>query len=87
MPAYAHTLPNRPPSEWEPLFTPFGAGEDECQRNNCQKCANLEPYHGHLNKVAYLTAKFASEMFPADSVESKSAHQWGYLTGLWHDLG
>ena len=47
----------------------------------------MEPYHGHLNKVAYHTAKFATEMFPMDSEESKSAHQWGYLTGLWHETG
>jgi CRISPR-associated endonuclease/helicase Cas3 len=87
MPAYAHTLQHRLPCEWEPLFTPFGEGDDECQWNSCQKCANLVPYHGHLNKVAWWTAKFAAEMFTADSEESKSAHQWGYLAGLWHDLG
>lgn len=85
MPFYAHTskLPDgtiAPQSEWEPLFTPFG--EDETQ-----KCESLTPTHGHLNKVAYWTAKFAAEMFPENSEESKSAHQWGYLTGLWHDLG
>jgi CRISPR-associated endonuclease/helicase Cas3 len=47
----------------------------------------MAPNHGHLNKVAYWTAQFASKMFPKDSPESQSAHQWGYLTGLWHDLG
>jgi len=26
-------------------------------------------------------------MFPPDSIGSKSAHDWGYLAGLWHDLG
>lgn len=26
-------------------------------------------------------------MFPAGSSESKSAKDWGNLTGLWHDLG
>lgn len=87
MPAYAHTLEGQPKEKWEPLFTPFGAGENECQREHCEKCKNLEPYHGHLNKVAYWTATFAAEMFPAKSEESKSARQWGYLTGLWHDLG
>ncbi len=87
MPCYAHTLKNQPKEKWEPLFTPFGEADNECQRDNCTKCKNLEPYHGHLNKVAYWTATFASEMFPKDSTESKSAHQWGYLTGLWHDLG
>lgn len=84
---YAHTLEGQPPESWEPLFTPFGDGLDECQREHCEKCKNLEPYHGHLNKVAYWTAKFASEMFAPDSTEAKSAWDWGYLAGLWHDLG
>jgi CRISPR-associated endonuclease/helicase Cas3 len=86
-PPYAHTLPERPREEWEPLFTPFGDGADLCQRESCQKCQRLEPDHGHLNKVAYWTAKFASEMFAPDSPERQSAHEWGYLAGLWHDLG
>lgn len=89
---YAHTKTNSDGTmadrrEWEPLFTPFGAGENECQRTSCRKCEEMHPRHGHLNKVAYWTGKFAAEMFPANSEESKSAHQWGYLTGLWHDLG
>lgn len=91
---FAHTskLPdgkttNPDSSTWEPLFTPFGPGVNDCQRDTCKACADLEPQHGHLNKVAYHTAQFAAEMFPENSEESKSAHQWGYLTGLWHDLG
>jgi CRISPR-associated endonuclease/helicase Cas3 len=86
---YAHTHPDFPsdPSKWEPLFTPFGEGAEQCQRDTCQKCRDLEPYHGHLNKVAFWTAKFASEMFVPETDDAKSAHQWGYLTGLWHDLG
>jgi len=57
MPFYAHTskLPDgtiAPHSEWEPLFTPFGPGENECQHNTCKACADLETQHGHLNKVA-----------------------------------
>jgi len=84
---YAHTLKDQPREKWEPLFTHFGEGESECQHATCQKCESMAPNHGHLNKVAYWTAKFAAEMFPADSEESKTAHQWGYLTGLWHDLG
>lgn len=84
---YAHTIKDQPKEKWEPLFTQFGDGEQECQRNSCQKCGDLHPQHGHLNKVAYWTSKFASEMFPADSEESQSAYQWGFLTGLWHDLG
>ena len=91
---YAHTfkLPdgkttNPDTSNWEPLFTSFGPGKNECQRDSCKACSDLEPQHGHLNKVAYHTAQFAAEMFPENSKESKLAHQWGYLTGLWHDLG
>ena len=89
---YAHTKNNpdggrAPQSEWEPLFTPFGEDDDQCQRESCAKCERMEPQHGHLNKVAYWTAKFAAEMFPAGSQERESARQWGYLTGLWHDLG
>ena len=91
-PPYAHTHPEHPDPKdaakyWEPLFTPFGEGEDQCQRETCEKCKSLEPNHGHLNKVAYWAAKFASEMFAPDSAEAKSAHDWGYLAGLWHDLG
>lgn len=94
MPFHAHTsklsdgkTTNPDSSSWEPLFTSFGKGENNCQRETCQSCADLQPQHGHLNKVAYHTAKFAAEMFPDNSEESKSAHQWGYLTVLWHDLG
>lgn len=81
-PIYAHTLPGKPPGEWEPLFTPFGDTEEECRRETCEKCRQLEPNHGHLNKVAWWTAKFASEMFAADSTEAKSAREWGYLTDM-----
>lgn len=86
-PFYAHTLDGKPPSEWEPLFTPFGDAADECQRATCEKCRDFSPDHGHLNKVAWWSAKFASEMFAPDSTEAKSAWDWGYLAGLWHDLG
>jgi CRISPR-associated endonuclease/helicase Cas3 len=87
LPPYAHTLPGKPEKEWEPLFTSYGEAEHLCQREKCEKCRGLEPYHGHLNKVASWTAKFASEMFSAHSTEAKSARDWGYLSGLWHDLG
>ncbi len=91
-PPYAHTKTRTdgspaPQSEWEPLFTPFGDAPDKCQGKNCEKCERLEPDHGHLNKVAWCTAKFASEMFSPDLTEAKSGWDWGYLTGLWHDLG
>lgn len=84
---YAHSLEGKSQEHWEPLFTPFGNGEGDCQRNSCQKCEQMDPKHGHLNKVAFWTAKFASEMFPASSADFKSAWDWGYLAGLWHDLG
>lgn len=79
--------PNRPPNEWEPLFTPFGQGPDECRGRACEACRDLSPQHGHLNKVAWWTAEFAAGMFPVGSEEAESARQWGHLTGLWHDLG
>ena len=87
LPPYAHTLSGRPEEEWEPLFTPFGAAADQCQGHNCPKCRRLQPDHGHLNKVAFWTASFAAAMFAPDSAEAKSAWDWGYLAGLWHDLG
>jgi len=86
MTCYAHTLKDQPKEKWEPLFTPFGEGEKECQRHTCQKCEAMSPHHGHLNKVAYWTAQFAAEMLPTGP-DRDAAHQWGYLTGLWHDLG
>lgn len=85
---FAHSAPSG--QDWEPLFTPFGSGEEECSGKGGQPCAlchKLNSNHGHLNKVAWWSAKFASEMFPAESEESKNAGQWGYLAGLWHDLG
>ncbi|MFK5921352.1 MAG: CRISPR-associated endonuclease Cas3'' [Verrucomicrobiota bacterium] len=94
MPFYAHTKENTDgspaaQSEWELLFTPFGDGDKECQGKNgdsCQKCHDMDPQHGHLNKVAYWSGKFAAEMFPEEA-DRESARQWGYLAGLWHDLG
>lgn len=83
---FAHSLEDKSQEYWEPLFTPFGKGEGDCQRGSCQKCEQMDPKHGHLNKVAFWTAKFASEMF-APGPDRESAQQWGYLTGLWHDLG
>ncbi len=85
---YAHTDPKSSnPADWEPLFTPFGDGEEECAGHSCKKCARLERNHGHLNKVAWWTAKFAEEMFPVQSAEAKAAREWGWVAGLWHDLG
>lgn len=84
---YAHSREGRPVEEWEPLFTAFGDGEGECRGRECEDCRNLVPQHGHLNKVAWWAGKFAEEMFVAGSEEGKAAWQWGYLAGLWHDLG
>ena len=88
-PPYAHTHPDFPddPSKWEPLFTPFGEAAGQCQGPNCPNCQRLQPDHGHLNKVAFWTASFAAEMFAPDSPAAMSARDWGYLAGLWHDLG
>lgn len=92
---YAHTKtrPNGelyPESEWEPLFSENCANLKNGVADSptaCPHCESLAPSHGHLNKVAYLAGKFASEMFPAGSDDSKTAQQWGFLAGLWHDLG
>ncbi len=94
MPPYAHTLDDRPETEWEPLFTPFGEIDPidpttACSGRNgepCEHCENLAPYHGHLNKVAWWAAKFAAGMFPPGP-DRDAARQWAYLAGLWHDLG
>jgi len=83
---YAHSHPEKPddPSQWEPLFT------EDCgtlHGETCAQCQSLSSNHGHLNKVAYLAGKFASEMFPEGSEEAKTAKKWGQLVGWWHDLG
>lgn len=84
---YAHSREGCPVEEWEPLFTPFGDGAGECKGRECEDCRNLVPEHGHLNKVAWWAGKFAEEMFAPGSEEGKQAGEWGYLAGLWHDLG
>jgi CRISPR-associated endonuclease/helicase Cas3 len=83
---YAHSLADGPKEEWEPLFTSFGEGDNECQGKDCEQCKQLEPLHGHMNKVAFMAGGFAANMFP-EGKDRDSAFQWGYLTGLWHDLG
>ena len=85
---YGHTHPDFPddPTKWEPLFTPFGDEEYQCRGIHCAKCRQLVPKHGHVNKVAFWCAKFAAEMFPPGE-NRDAARQWGYLAGLWHDLG
>ncbi len=88
-PFYAHTKTCSdgslcPEREWEPLFSEDCVG---LKGKPCPKCEALDPQHGHLNKVAYWCAKFAAEMFPEGSEDRETAHQWGFLAGLWHDLG
>lgn len=83
---FAHSHPQFPEDtkHWEPLFS------EDCPTLHgaeCAKCENLDPAHGHLNKVAYLAGKFAAEMFPTGSEESQISVQWGRLAGWWHDLG
>lgn len=91
---YAHSTQTSSKADWEPLFTPFGevntnGAQLACGSKNggaCNHCESMHPMHGHLNKVAYWTAKFAANMF-CDQGDKQTASQWGYVTGLWHDLG
>jgi hypothetical protein len=62
-------------SKWEPLFT---ADCPALEGKDCIACADLHADHGHLNKVAWWTSKFA---------EALDAKEWGFLAGKWHDLG
>jgi len=83
---FAHSHPHYPDdlSQWEPLFTP------DCPAlggERCEACERLDRNHGHLNKVAWWTAKFAEEMFRKGTREAETARQWGYIAGLWHDIG
>ena len=87
LPPFAHSMPGQPEGKWEPLFTPFGDEPGLCRRESCPHCASLAPSHGHLNKVAYWTGRFAEDMFPPSSREADAARQWGFVVGLWHDLG
>jgi len=76
---YAHTQgPEK--KDWEPLFTPACP---TLSGQLCEACQNLDPKHGHLNKVAHLAATFAAEMFPPGP-NRESAKQWAHLAGLWH---
>ncbi len=53
---YAHSAPDG--SAWEPLFS------ENCpalKGDPCEQCERLDRFHGHLNKVAWWTAKFAEE--------------------------
>ena len=87
MSCFAHSHPD-PDQPWEPLFTPFGEEEPACVGFPiCEKCREMVPQHGHLNKVAWWNAKFMQDMFPEGSEDAKTAAEWGYLAGLWHDLG
>ena len=74
---YAHTHPDFPSDceKWEPLFT---ADCPALEGKDCMACTDLHASHGHLNKVAWWTSKFA---------EALDAKEWGFLAGKWHDLG
>lgn len=83
---HAHSHPDWPhdSSRWEPLYS------DTCQTlsdGTCRACLEVDPDHGHLNKVASLAGQFASGMFPSAAPEASVARAWGQLAGLWHDLG
>lgn len=81
---YAHTHPDFPEAKdaedhWELLFTPFGEGNGECRGYpDCEACESMDPKHGHLNKVAWWTAKFAEKI---------GFKHHGFLAGSLHDFG
>lgn len=84
---FAHSKHNNdgrpvPKGEWEPLFTPFGGDpQTQCQGGKgsfCPKCEELDPRHGHLNKVAHLASQFAEKL-------DLGLH--GFTAGLLHDFG
>jgi len=65
--------------EWEGLYTACTSLDCNGLERECSDC-------GHLDRVARLTQSFASQMFASGTEESKSAAEWGYLNGIWHDL-
>lgn len=87
---FAHSKEDESPETWEPLFTPFSKiskiskSENVCEAAECSRCESLEPLHGHLNKVGFWAAKFASQMIPR---ERETLAGWARAAGLWHDLG
>ena len=91
---YAHTREGHPPATWEPLYTPISQKDrahpvdfsKAQQGEEFKKCHDMNPQHGHLNKVAYWTARFAKKL----GIGQKDHHlleNWAYYTGLLHDLG
>jgi len=66
--------------EWEELYTACTSLDCNGLGGKCSDC-------GHLDRVARLTQSVASQMFAPCTEESKSAAEWGYLNGIWHDLG
>ena len=86
---YAHTKADEsgktlPPEHWEPLFS---AACPALEGAPCERCADMQAGHGHLNKVGWLAGCFAADMFAAGSEEAEITRQWAWLAGLWHDLG
>jgi hypothetical protein len=82
----AHSDPQNPTdlSQWEPLFTP---GRPALSGKRCEACERMDRNHVHLNKVAWWTAKFTEQIFRKGSQEAETARQWGYIAGLWLDIG
>jgi CRISPR-associated endonuclease/helicase Cas3 len=83
---YAHTLVDdtgelMADSHWEPLYSD---GCAQLRGEKCLRCEAMDAQHGHLNKVAYLCAKFCGELNPP---HARSLSDWGYTAGLWHDIG
>jgi CRISPR-associated endonuclease/helicase Cas3 len=66
--------------EWEDLYT-------GCQSRECNGLSPTCSDCGHLDRVSHATRAFVSEMFARGSYDTKSAGEWGYLMGIWHDLG
>lgn len=83
---FAHSDPEAPGlvARFEPLFA---LDCSALSGGHCSACETLERRHGHLNKVAWWTARFTAGLFVSGSADSEAARQWGYLAGLWHDLG
>lgn len=71
---------------FEEVGTPIHPSCQRLKGSYCELCERLDPSHGHLNKVAHLCSEFATAMFP-EGPDRETAREWGFLTGLWHDLG
>lgn len=78
---YAHCISD---TNFEPLFS------ENCpalKNSPCLDCEKLNHEHGHLNKVAYLSKKFAQAFLKSGQDTHSTFSQLAYIQGLWHDLG